>query len=248
MKHRRRPTADSDVTPKNFSFAEKLRAPPGHVVAGFVFANTAKTPQLMPMLKTILACGLGLSLSLGHTLCAQQPDPESQRALAERALRQHKGQLTIVEMADAMPDFSLLAKALHQSGLATVLSETGPYTIFAPTNAAFEKLSKKERDDLFRLENRAQLLQILQQHVVKGSYSSRQLAQTQELSAETGESLRVGKKSGQPTVGGAALVRTDVAASNGLIHVVDRVLIPKKLPAPSTPPSSAEPLDAGSNR
>ena len=200
------------------------------------------------MLKTLIVGAWALGLLLGHTLCAQQPDAESQRALAQRALRQHAGQLTIAEMADAMPDFSLLAKALHHSGLAAVLGEEGPYTIFAPTNAAFEKLSKKERDDLFRPENRAQLLQVLRQHVVKGSYSSRQLAQTQQLSAQTGESLRVGKKSGQPTVGGAALVRTDVAASNGIIHVVDRVLIPRKLPAPSTPPNSAEPLDAGSSR
>lgn len=146
---------------------------------------------------------------------------------------------TIVENASAAKDLSTLVAAVKAAGLVETLSGKGPFTVFAPTNQAFEKLPAGTVDTLLKPENKAKLTKLLTYHVVPGTYTSTQLTAaargnggTSTLKTVQGEALTVKLQDGKVWVvdakGGKASVTTaDVKQSNGVVHVVDGVLMPK---------------------
>jgi len=132
---------------------------------------------------------------------------------------------TIVDVASGNPDFSTLVAAVQAAGLAETLSADGPYTVFAPTDAAFEALPAGVLDALLLPENKDVLTQILTYHVVAGEVMSADIEPGKVPTVE-GEDLTIKVADGTVTVNGATVEAADVEASNGVIHVIDEVLVP----------------------
>jgi uncharacterized surface protein with fasciclin (FAS1) repeats len=119
-----------------------------------------------------------------------------------------------------------LAAAVTAAGLVQTLQGTGPFTVFAPTDAAFASI-QKDVDGLLKPENKATLTKVLTYHVVSGKMMAADLKDGQSLTTVEGGKLMVSVKNGKVMVGGANVTMADVAASNGVVHVIDKVLMPK---------------------
>lgn len=132
---------------------------------------------------------------------------------------------TIVDIATASDSFTTLVAALTEAELTEVLSGEGPFTVFAPTDEAFAALPDGTVEELLKPENRDRLVEILTYHVVPGSYPSSSLAAGQVQTAE-GESVTITTDAGKVMVNDANVIQPDIAASNGVIHVIDRVMLP----------------------
>lgn len=149
----------------------------------------------------------------------------------------------IVDVASANEDFSTLVTAIEAAGLAETLQGEGPFTVFAPNNAAFEALPEGKLDKLMKPENKEKLATILQYHVVPGKLMATDVAKLDEAMTAVGDELDVEvAEDGAVTIEGANLVRTDIETSNGVIHVIDKVLVPER-PADETKTTKHEMKD-----
>ena len=133
----------------------------------------------------------------------------------------------IVDTAVAAGQFKTLAAALQAAGLVDTLKGAGPFTVFAPTDAAFAKLPKGTVEDLLKPENKAKLTAVLTYHVVPGKVMAADVVKVKEAKTVQGGSLKVSTAGGTVKVDNANVVKTDIAASNGVIHVIDSVVLPK---------------------
>ena len=131
----------------------------------------------------------------------------------------------IVAVASSAGNFNTLVAAVKAAGLVETLQGTGPFTVFAPTDEAFAKLPKGTLEDLLKPENKAKLDAILTYHVVPGKVMAADV-KTMKAKTVNGQSLDVKVADGAVTVNTAKVVKTDVAASNGVIHVIDSVVLP----------------------
>lgn len=131
----------------------------------------------------------------------------------------------IVQTAAAAGQFKTLIKLAKAAGLAGALEGKGPLTVFAPTDAAFAKLPRATVSAL--MHNRARLRAVLLYHVLKGKITAAKLVKLHSVTTLNGQSLKVRVTHGVVTVGGARVIQANVAASNGVIHVINRVLIPR---------------------
>jgi uncharacterized surface protein with fasciclin (FAS1) repeats len=134
----------------------------------------------------------------------------------------------IVENAAGSADHTTLVAAVKAAGLAETLSGAGPFTVFAPTNEAFAKLPAGAVDGLLKPESKAALTGVLTYHVVAGAVRAADLKDGQKIKTVQGEELTVGVKDGKVTINGANVTIADVVSSNGVTHVIDAVLMPKK--------------------
>lgn len=132
---------------------------------------------------------------------------------------------SIVEIAQSNSDFSTLVKALVAADLVSVLEGQGPFTVFAPTNAAFAKLPAGTLENLLKPENKAKLVDILTYHVVSGKVLAADV-KTMKAKTVNGKDLDIKVNGSNVTVNGAKVVKTDIVGSNGVIHVIDTVLLP----------------------
>jgi uncharacterized surface protein with fasciclin (FAS1) repeats len=132
----------------------------------------------------------------------------------------------IVETAIATGQFKTLAAALDRAGLVATLKGQGPFTVFAPTDAAFAKLPAGTVDNLLKPENKAQLTAILTYHVVPGKVMAADVARLKEAETVNGKMVDVKADGGGVMINDAKVTAADVAASNGVIHVIDAVLLP----------------------
>lgn len=146
------------------------------------------------------------------------------------------GGKNIVEVAQAAGGFKTLLAAAKAADLAGALSGKGPLTVFAPTDEAFAKLPAGTVDTLLKPENRAQLVDILKYHVIAGNVPLTKALELREGTTLQGSKVPVRFEDGRVKVGPASMVKADIPASNGVIHVIDQVLIPAK--------TAAEPLGA----
>ncbi|RAK69786.1 fasciclin domain-containing protein [Hymenobacter edaphi] len=135
----------------------------------------------------------------------------------------------IVDNAVNSKDHTTVVAAVKAAGLVETLKGAGPFTVFAPTNAAFEALPAGTVDGLLKPESKAKLTKVLTYHVVPGALKAADLTDGQELTTVEGEKLKVSVKDGKVMVGGATVTIPDVVSSNGVTHVVDKVLLPAKL-------------------
>jgi len=135
----------------------------------------------------------------------------------------------IVDTAVAAGSFKTLAAALQAAGLIETLKGAGPFTVFAPTDEAFAKLPAGTVENLLKPENKAQLAAILTYHVVPGNVLAAQVVTMNGADVKTvnGQTVKIGVMGGKVTVNGANVVTTDVKATNGVIHVIDTVILPK---------------------
>jgi uncharacterized surface protein with fasciclin (FAS1) repeats len=133
----------------------------------------------------------------------------------------------IVQTAVAAGSFKTLAKALEAADLVGTLSGPGPFTVFAPTDEAFANLPVGTLESLLAPENKQKLRRILTYHVVPGKVMAADIARMKTATAVSGDSIAVTADSGTVRVDQARVVKTDVAAANGVIHVIDAVILPK---------------------
>jgi uncharacterized surface protein with fasciclin (FAS1) repeats len=134
----------------------------------------------------------------------------------------------IVDIAAGDENFETLVAAVRAAGLVETLKGEGPFTVFAPTDAAFEKLPEGTVETLLKPENKDELVAVLTYHVVPGKVMSSDLAGS-EIMAETvqGSSLDIDATGDSVTVDEATVVTADIEASNGVIHVIDMVVLPE---------------------
>jgi uncharacterized surface protein with fasciclin (FAS1) repeats len=133
----------------------------------------------------------------------------------------------IVDTAVAAGSFKTLAAALKAAGLIDTLKGPGPFTVFAPTDEAFAKLPAGTVEMLLKPENKAKLTRILTHHVVAGKVMAADAAKLTSAKAVSGDTLTIAARGGGVTIDKAKVVTADVAASNGVIHVIDTVILPK---------------------
>jgi uncharacterized surface protein with fasciclin (FAS1) repeats len=133
---------------------------------------------------------------------------------------------TLVQNASTANNLTTLVAAVRAAGLVETLSGRGPFTVFAPPDAAFNALPAGTVERLVRPENKGQLTSILTFHVVPGRLSAADLRDGQMLTTVNGARLRVTKRGNTVMVGGATVTQANVYASNGVAHVIDRVLMP----------------------
>ena len=162
------------------------------------------------MLKTL---AIGTMAALAMTLGGSQP-----AAAADTK--------DVVDTAVAAGSFKTLAKALTAAGLIDTLKGPGPFTVFAPTDEAFAKLPAGTLDNLLKPENKAQLRRILTYHVVSGRVMAADVVKLKSAKTVSGDMVAITVMGSGVTVNNAKVVKTDIAASNGVIHVIDTVLIP----------------------
>jgi|AntRauTorcE11897_2_1112592.scaffolds.fasta_scaffold01999_2 uncharacterized surface protein with fasciclin (FAS1) repeats len=137
------------------------------------------------------------------------------------------GEETIVSVASNNQNLSTLVKAVQAAGRVQMLNDsTKMYTVFAPTNEAFNALPEGTVDDLMKPENKQKLADILAVHVVEGSMKASDLEDGQTLTSVQGTELKITKKDGSVMVNGVKVAKADVKASNGTVHVIGKVLMP----------------------
>jgi uncharacterized surface protein with fasciclin (FAS1) repeats len=132
----------------------------------------------------------------------------------------------IVDTAVAAGSFNTLAAALKAAGLVDTLKGAGPFTVFAPTDEAFAKLPAGTVESLLKPENKEKLIAVLTYHVVPAKALAADVKDGASYKTVQGKELKATVKDGKVTIGGANVVKADVIASNGVIHVIDAVLLP----------------------
>ena len=191
-----------------------------------------------------LAIALASAGALVLAACSQAPEETAETdAMAETTAMDEANAAatagTVVEVAQGNPDFSTLVSAVTSADLGATLSGAGPYTVFAPTNAAFEKVPQATRDTLMSPAGKEDLTGILTYHVVEGETLAAALteaitaagAEGAKLTTVNGAVLTAKSEGGRVTLTDAAgnvatVTQTDIDASNGVIHVIDTVLMP----------------------
>jgi uncharacterized surface protein with fasciclin (FAS1) repeats len=163
------------------------------------------TRRFRSLLPITAVCAVALAVALSAAPAPQQKD--------------------VVDTAIAAGSFKTLVAAIQAAGLVQQLKGAGPYTVFAPTDDAFAKIPKADLDAL--MKDKAKLTKVLTHHVFAGNANSTDLAMLKDLSVADGGRLVIEVGKGSLKIGGAVVVKADVPASNGIIHVIDTVLIPK---------------------
>jgi uncharacterized surface protein with fasciclin (FAS1) repeats len=133
----------------------------------------------------------------------------------------------IVDVAVAAGQFNTLATALEAAGLVETLKGEGPFTVFAPTDAAFARLPAGTIEQLLKPENRDQLVAILTYHVVPGKVFAADVAKIDSAKTVNGAAVTIKASDHGVTIDDANVIKTDIKASNGVIHVIDTVIIPR---------------------
>ena len=152
-------------------------------------------------------------------------DPVEVKA-GQSAVVDDQSQKNVVQVAIGSKDHSTLVTAVQAAGLVDVLSNAGPFTVFAPTNAAFAKLPAGTVEDLLKPEKKDVLTDILQYHVSVGVYKTDLFTDGQVIGQVNGGNITITKKDGKFIVNDKATIIATVPASNGIVYVIDEVLLP----------------------
>jgi uncharacterized surface protein with fasciclin (FAS1) repeats len=180
------------------------------------------------MKKTLIITGMMTFATLGAVMAPMASAGVHEATSATTTAETPKAAGDIVDVAVANGNFNTLADLLGKAGLVETLKGKGPFTVFAPTDAAFAKLPKETLDSLVLPENAAKLKSILTYHVVDKKVTAADIA-GKKLDVKTveGQKIEIDATSGMVKVNNATVTTADVAASNGVIHVIDTVLLPK---------------------
>lgn len=179
--------------------------------------GTAFSFSLLALLLTMAACG-------GQNGDADMADTTMTDDLMADTTMMAQGTIVDVVLNDGR--FSTLATALDSAGLVVDLQGAGPFTVFAPTDEAFAKLPEGTVEELLMPENRDRLRAILTYHVVQGSVPSADVATMPSATTLSGNDVTIASQNGSVMINDATVTQPDVQASNGVIHVIDTVLMP----------------------
>jgi uncharacterized surface protein with fasciclin (FAS1) repeats len=177
--------------------------------------------KINPVTNGFTAAALAMMISFGAVASAQHSDAKPAAAVENAA------QKDIVETAVAAGSFKTLVAAVQAADLGATLKGEGPFTVFAPTDQAFAKLPKEAVADLLKPENKKKLQEVLTYHVVPGKVDAAAASKLTSAKTVNGQVLPIKAEDGSVYVGGAKVVKADIMASNGVIHVIDTVLMPK---------------------
>jgi uncharacterized surface protein with fasciclin (FAS1) repeats len=144
----------------------------------------------------------------------------------QEAVKDDDSQKDVVKVALGSADHTTLVAALKQADLITALSNAGPFTVFASTNAAFEKLPAGTVDGLMKEDKKTDLQNILQYHVAVAVYKTENMQDGQVIGQANGDNITLTVKDGKVVVNGTANIVASIPATNGIIHVIDAVLLP----------------------
>ena len=181
-----------------------------------------KIISLIPIAALVLI--FGACDNSGETAAAGNKTAAAESS-GQEAVQDDVSQKDIVKVAVGSKDHTTLVAALKQAEYVDDLSNAGPFTVFAPSNDAFNKLPAGTLDGLMKDEKRGDLQNILEYHVALGVYKTESMQDGQNLGMANGQNVTLGVKNGKVTANGANIVAS-VPASNGIIHVVDGVLLP----------------------
>lgn len=173
-------------------------------------------------LAAVATTASALAAGFAFTMVASADHHESDSSSAQ----QSQAQKDIVETATAAGQFKTLTAALKAAGLVETLKGKGPFTVFAPTDAAFEKLPEGTVEELLKPENKEKLTSILTYHVVPAKAMAKDVSGMSSAKTVNGEELELSVKDGKVMVDDATVTKADIQASNGVIHVIDTVLMP----------------------
>lgn len=134
----------------------------------------------------------------------------------------------LLDTAAADGSFKTFGKAIEQAGMSDTLRGTGPFTVFAPTDAAFDKLPAGKLDNLFKPENKQELVSLLNYHVMNGRKSVADIGKWEAAKTVNGQSAPIKLANGKVSIDGALVTTGDINSSNGVIHGIDKVNIPTK--------------------
>lgn len=184
--------------------------------------------KLLFILSLILAffTGCGNEAEPGEMMEEPESMAYEQNANEPPATARESSNMTIISIASANGNLSTLVQAIQQAERTQLLDSEGPFTVFAPTNDAFETLPEGTLEDLMKPENKQKLADILAYHIVEGSVMTADLADGQTITTVQGNTLNVSKENGKIIINGAQVVEADVDASNGTVHVINKVLMP----------------------
>lgn len=176
-----------------------------------------------------------LSLAIATTVsallysCGNAPKEETdEKVMTEEVVETPmEAPKTVVDIAVGSPDHTTLVAAVSAAGLVETLNGAGPFTIFAPTNAAFSALPEGTVESLLLPENKDQLTGILTYHVVAGNVMAADLSDGQVVPTLNGQELTVSIADGKVSINGATVTAADLSGSNGVIHVIDSVVLPE---------------------
>jgi uncharacterized surface protein with fasciclin (FAS1) repeats len=171
---------------------------------------------------------LVLMAVIAGSVVAFAADKAAKTAEPKKAAPAAEAGKDIVDTAVAAGGFTTLAKALTEAGLIETLKGPGPFTVFAPTDEAFSKIPKKDLDAL--LKDKKKLTAVLTYHVVAGKVLAADVVKLKDgagVKTVQGTEFTLGNKDGKVKVDGANVIKTDIACSNGVIHVIDAVIMPK---------------------
>jgi uncharacterized surface protein with fasciclin (FAS1) repeats len=175
---------------------------------------------------SLLIVTAALLVSCNNNKTASETTTDPVPAGGQEAVKDDESQKDVVKVAVGSPDHTTLVAALKQAELVTALSNAGPFTVFAPTNAAFDKLPAGTVDGLMKDDKKADLQNILQYHVTTSSLKAEYLTDGMNLGMVNGDNVMVTVKDGKIMLNGSANVVASIPASNGIIHVIDAVLLP----------------------
>ena len=144
----------------------------------------------------------------------------------QSTVQDDESQKDVVKVAAGSKDHSTLVAAVKQAELVNALSNAGPFTVFAPINAAFDKLPAGTVEGLMKEEKKADLQNILQYHVYVGIIKPEMMQDGQTLNQVNGDNITISNKEGKIVINNAATIIASIPASNGIIHVIDGVLLP----------------------
>lgn len=186
-----------------------------------------KTASVITSLFLLIACG-----SSENQNTAQPESPVTAAAATEShgqsGVQDNASATNIVQVAVGSKDHTTLVTAVQTASLVDALSNAGPFTVFAPTNDAFGKLPAGTVEDLLKPEKRDALTDILQYHVFVGVLKPENFTDGQVYGMVNGGNVKIVMKNGKPTINGSANIIASIPTSNGIIHVIDEVLLPPK--------------------
>lgn len=189
------------------------------------FMKKITVPLMFAFCVLLTACGNETTTSEGTTTGTEATQ---ETATGQSGVQDDASQKNVVQIAVGSKDHTTLVAAVKAAELVDVLSNTGPFTVFAPTNAAFDLLPAGTVDGLLKPEKKEDLADILQYHVSVGVYKEEQLQDGQSLGQVNGSNITISKKDGKTIINGNATIVASIPASNGIIHVIDGVLLPPK--------------------
>ncbi|MBK8965644.1 MAG: fasciclin domain-containing protein [Saprospiraceae bacterium] len=180
--------------------------------------------RLYLLLTTLFAIALACSCTDSAPATDQTADAAA--GPGQSAVQDEESQKNVLQIAIGSPNHKTLVAAVQAAGLEDALANAGPFTVFAPTDEAFAKLPKETLDDLMKPENKNALSNILEYHVYVGVIKTELMRDGQKLNQVNLKNVEISNKDGKILLNGAVNIVASVPASNGVVHVVDSVLLP----------------------